>query len=218
MGVAITRSGQEVEVIDIRRPSTGFTIDRFDAVVIGASIHMSKHSRQLSEFVRAAGEGVTSMGSVMPVEEPQDWPRPAETARRSVTTVVARRVRDFEWQVHHVPGQEWQNAWFGNDWRQPCHIPAPWLRDLAHKEMIETALTGLLKWSRRCQLFSRSPPTTAPHLRLGRIGSSRVSCWPELFLARRIPLSIARRSRPSSMRTFIPSCRKDGAMPHLAEA
>ena len=48
---AITRSGKEVEVIDIRQPPTGFTLDSFDAVVIGASIHMSKHSRQLSEFV-----------------------------------------------------------------------------------------------------------------------------------------------------------------------
>ena len=49
---AIARSGKEVQVIDIRRPPTGFTLDRFDAVMIGASIHMSKHSRQLSEFVR----------------------------------------------------------------------------------------------------------------------------------------------------------------------
>ena len=39
-------------MIDIRRPPTGFTPDAFDAIVIGASIHMSKHSRQLSEFVR----------------------------------------------------------------------------------------------------------------------------------------------------------------------
>ena len=49
---AIARSGKEVEVIDIRRPPTGFTLDGFDAILIGASIHMSKHSRQLSEFVR----------------------------------------------------------------------------------------------------------------------------------------------------------------------
>jgi menaquinone-dependent protoporphyrinogen oxidase len=49
---AIVRSGKEVQVIDIRRPPTGFTLDGFDAILIGASIHMSKHSRQLSEFVR----------------------------------------------------------------------------------------------------------------------------------------------------------------------
>jgi menaquinone-dependent protoporphyrinogen oxidase len=48
---AITQSGKEVEVIDIRRPPIAFTLDRFDAVLIGASIHMSKHSSQLSEFV-----------------------------------------------------------------------------------------------------------------------------------------------------------------------
>ena len=49
---AIVRSGQEVQVIDIRRRSSGFTLDGHDSIVIGASIHMSKHSRQLSEFVR----------------------------------------------------------------------------------------------------------------------------------------------------------------------
>jgi menaquinone-dependent protoporphyrinogen oxidase len=38
-------------VIDIRRPPKGFSPDGFDAIIVGASIHMSKHSRQLSEFV-----------------------------------------------------------------------------------------------------------------------------------------------------------------------
>lgn len=48
---AIVRSGREVQVIDIRRPPSGFTLDGFDAIVIGASIHLGKHSRQLSQFV-----------------------------------------------------------------------------------------------------------------------------------------------------------------------
>lgn len=47
----IARSGQEGEAIDIRRPPVGFTLDGFDAIVIGASIHLGKHSRQLSRFV-----------------------------------------------------------------------------------------------------------------------------------------------------------------------
>ena len=49
---ALSRNGKNVQVIDIRRPPTGFTLDGYDAIVIGASIHMSKHSRQLTEFVR----------------------------------------------------------------------------------------------------------------------------------------------------------------------
>ena len=48
---AIASSGQEVQVIDIRRLPTGFTLDGYDAIVIGASIHLGKHSRQLSGFV-----------------------------------------------------------------------------------------------------------------------------------------------------------------------
>ena len=49
---ALSRNGKNVQVIDIRRPPTGCSPDGFDAIIVGASIHMSKHSRQLSEFVR----------------------------------------------------------------------------------------------------------------------------------------------------------------------
>jgi menaquinone-dependent protoporphyrinogen oxidase len=52
MANALSSGGKEVQVIDIRRHPTGFTLDGFDAILIGASIHMSKHSRQLSEFIR----------------------------------------------------------------------------------------------------------------------------------------------------------------------
>jgi menaquinone-dependent protoporphyrinogen oxidase len=52
MANALSSGGKNVQVIDIRRRPTGFTLDGFDAILIGASIHMSKHSRQLSEFVR----------------------------------------------------------------------------------------------------------------------------------------------------------------------
>jgi menaquinone-dependent protoporphyrinogen oxidase len=48
---ALSGKGQNVEVIDIRRPPTGFSLGGFDAIVIGASIHLGKHSRQLSKFV-----------------------------------------------------------------------------------------------------------------------------------------------------------------------
>ena len=48
---AIVRSGKDVEVIDIRRPPTGFSPDGFDAIIVGASIHLGKHSRQLTAFV-----------------------------------------------------------------------------------------------------------------------------------------------------------------------
>lgn len=48
---AISVSGQEVQVIDIRKPHTDFTLDWFDAILVGASIHLGKHSKQLSTFV-----------------------------------------------------------------------------------------------------------------------------------------------------------------------
>ncbi|MHB8957245.1 MAG: menaquinone-dependent protoporphyrinogen IX dehydrogenase [Pirellulaceae bacterium] len=58
---AIARSGKEVQVTDIRRLPTGFTLDGFDAILIGASIHLGKHSRQLSQFV---GRHITRLNAV----------------------------------------------------------------------------------------------------------------------------------------------------------
>ncbi|NLX98190.1 MAG: menaquinone-dependent protoporphyrinogen IX dehydrogenase [Rhodopirellula sp.] len=51
MGDSVSRSGHEAQVVDIRRPPTDFSLDSFDAVLVGASIHLGKHSRQLSGFV-----------------------------------------------------------------------------------------------------------------------------------------------------------------------
>jgi menaquinone-dependent protoporphyrinogen oxidase len=61
MAKALSSGGKEVQVIAIRRPPNDFTLDGFDAILIGASIHMSKHSRQLSEFV---GRHITRLNAV----------------------------------------------------------------------------------------------------------------------------------------------------------
>ena len=52
MNDAVRRTGHAPQVIDIRRPPSGFSVDGFDAILVGASIHMGKHSRHLSAFVR----------------------------------------------------------------------------------------------------------------------------------------------------------------------
>ncbi|NLE37986.1 MAG: menaquinone-dependent protoporphyrinogen IX dehydrogenase [Pirellulaceae bacterium] len=49
---SIRRGGHDAQLIDIRRPPSGFVADGFDAILVGASIHLGKHSRRLSEFVR----------------------------------------------------------------------------------------------------------------------------------------------------------------------
>jgi menaquinone-dependent protoporphyrinogen oxidase len=49
----ISRSGLDAQAIDLRRPPSGFSLDEFDAIVVGASIHMGKHSRRLLQFVQA---------------------------------------------------------------------------------------------------------------------------------------------------------------------
>ena len=71
---AIARSGKEVQVIDIRRPLTGFTLDGFDAILIGASIHMSKHSRQLGVCYRWDQRTIGVAGVRMQVGKPDfEW-------------------------------------------------------------------------------------------------------------------------------------------------
>jgi menaquinone-dependent protoporphyrinogen oxidase len=52
IGDAVSRSGHDAQVIDIRRPPTGFSLYDFDATLVGAAIHLGKHSRHLSEFAR----------------------------------------------------------------------------------------------------------------------------------------------------------------------
>ncbi|NLX97888.1 MAG: protoporphyrinogen oxidase [Rhodopirellula sp.] len=51
MGYFVSRSGHDVQVIDIRRPPSGFSFDGIDAVLVGASIHLGKHSRHIVDFV-----------------------------------------------------------------------------------------------------------------------------------------------------------------------
>ena len=52
MGDAVSRSGHDAQVIDIRRPPSDLSVDGFDAILVGASIHLGKHSRRLVKFVR----------------------------------------------------------------------------------------------------------------------------------------------------------------------
>lgn len=52
MGDSVSRSGHDAQVIDIRRPSTGFSSDGCDAIIVGASIYFGRHFRHLSELVR----------------------------------------------------------------------------------------------------------------------------------------------------------------------
>jgi menaquinone-dependent protoporphyrinogen oxidase len=47
----VAGAGHDVELNDIRKLPLGFSLDRFDAAIIGASIHLGKHSRRFTEFV-----------------------------------------------------------------------------------------------------------------------------------------------------------------------
>jgi menaquinone-dependent protoporphyrinogen oxidase len=51
MADAIHEAGHDTEVVDLRRLPDGFSSDGFDAIIAGASIHLGKHSRQLTAFV-----------------------------------------------------------------------------------------------------------------------------------------------------------------------
>ena len=51
MADAVAGAGHEVELNDIRKLPPSFSIDPFDAAIIGASIHLGKHSEQFTEFV-----------------------------------------------------------------------------------------------------------------------------------------------------------------------
>jgi menaquinone-dependent protoporphyrinogen oxidase len=48
---AFVGSGHQVRVIDLRKPPAGLSLDGYDALLVGASVHFGKHSRRLSDFV-----------------------------------------------------------------------------------------------------------------------------------------------------------------------
>lgn len=48
---ALVRAGHTASLVDLRRPPAGLLADPFDGILIGASIHLSKHSRCAMQFV-----------------------------------------------------------------------------------------------------------------------------------------------------------------------
>jgi len=47
----VTGARHQVELHDIRKLPAGFSVDQFDAAIVGASIHLGKHSKRFTEFV-----------------------------------------------------------------------------------------------------------------------------------------------------------------------
>lgn len=52
MGESVSRSGHNAQVLDIRRLPSGLSLEGFDAILVGASIHLGRYSRHLSACVR----------------------------------------------------------------------------------------------------------------------------------------------------------------------
>jgi len=48
---AVATTEHQVELREIRKLPSGFSLNRFGAVIVGASIHMGRHSKRLLKFV-----------------------------------------------------------------------------------------------------------------------------------------------------------------------
>lgn len=51
IAVAISERGHETSAIDVRDPPESFTLEAYDAVIVGASIHVGKHQETVRDFV-----------------------------------------------------------------------------------------------------------------------------------------------------------------------
>lgn len=60
---AVAGDGRLVDVHEIRKLPRGFAVDRFDAVIVGASIHMGRHSKRLSKFLAMYRPGLERIPS-----------------------------------------------------------------------------------------------------------------------------------------------------------
>jgi menaquinone-dependent protoporphyrinogen oxidase len=55
--------GDEAETLDIKRLSSGFALDAYEAVIVGASIHMGAHEEYVRAFVKRNREALERMPS-----------------------------------------------------------------------------------------------------------------------------------------------------------
>ncbi|MCL4204636.1 MAG: hypothetical protein KJ000_19280 [Pirellulaceae bacterium] len=63
MGDAVAGAGHQVELNDIRKLPSGLSVDAFDAAIVGASIHLGKHSKRFTEFVARHRTGLEKIPS-----------------------------------------------------------------------------------------------------------------------------------------------------------
>jgi menaquinone-dependent protoporphyrinogen oxidase len=55
--------GHQVGLNDIRKLPSGFSFDQFDAAIVGASVHLGKHSKRFTEFVALHQKDLGNMPS-----------------------------------------------------------------------------------------------------------------------------------------------------------
>lgn len=57
----LVQAGHAPTLVDVRYPPDGFSLDGFDAAIVGASIHVEKYQRRIRRFVRAEAARLTRM-------------------------------------------------------------------------------------------------------------------------------------------------------------
>jgi menaquinone-dependent protoporphyrinogen oxidase len=55
--------GQEAETLDVKEMPSGFVLDGYEAVIVGASIHMGEHEEYVRDFVKRNHEALGRMPS-----------------------------------------------------------------------------------------------------------------------------------------------------------
>lgn len=63
MAKALAGAGRETNVTELRKMPPRFSLEGFAGVLLGGSIHMSKHSRRLSDFVGRHKDGLNAIAS-----------------------------------------------------------------------------------------------------------------------------------------------------------
>ena len=61
IATTISERGHEASAVDVRDRPDSFTLDAYDAVVVGASIHVGKHQDEVRDFVTANGDALSGI-------------------------------------------------------------------------------------------------------------------------------------------------------------
>lgn len=109
LGETLEAQHRPFDVIDAAHIPTGFTIDRYSAAIVGASLHLGKHEPEMARFVKRYSTELNRIPAVflsvslseVTVEDPTAPPAKRAEAELHVRQAMDRFLEQTGWRPSH---------------------------------------------------------------------------------------------------------------------